>query len=103
MPEITFNRDDIDRLTRKLGRFATELTNSEWALLLAIFAAAAGAVTPPEPTTSGTLPGAQISGNGETVENPRETDADVLRQQLLNAYTPGKAPPQSFGDSVTPR
>jgi hypothetical protein len=102
MPDITFDWHQVKRLTNALGRFSTELDREEWALLLAIFAAAADKIDPSPDGKSGTLPAAQIRGNGETVEDPRESDAVELREQLLDAYTPGKSPPQGFSDNVHP-
>lgn len=102
MTDLTFNHEEIDRLTRRLGDLAVGLTPSEWALLLAIFAAAADKVVISPDEHSGTLPAAQISGDGETIDDPARADARALRQQLLGAYTPGKTPPQGFGESVTP-
>jgi hypothetical protein len=103
MTEITYSRTEIDNLTRKLGEFAkAKLEDPEWALLLAIFAAAADRVVVSEDTHSGTFPGVQISGTVEIIESPGESDAEKLRDQLLRAHTPGKVPPRGSGDSVTP-
>jgi hypothetical protein len=103
MAEVTYTRAEIDRLTDKIGRFAKEhLTKKEWDLLLAIFAAAADDVTAIEDPRRGTLPGVEIDDE-VIVENPDESDAEQLRDQLLRAHTPGRVPPaKGVGESVTP-
>jgi hypothetical protein len=95
MASVTFTREEIDRLTDKLGSLASKLTEPEWELLLAIFAAAADKVGASQDPKSATLPGIQS-------ENPRESTARQLRDQLLRAYAPGRTPPDHEGDSVTP-
>jgi hypothetical protein len=104
MTEITYSRKETDNLTQKLGEFAkAKLEDPEWALLLAIFAAAADRVVVSEDTHSGTFAGVEISGIVEVVESPGESDVETLRDQLFHAHTPGKVPPKGNGDSVTPR
>jgi hypothetical protein len=102
MAEVAFNRVQIDELTLKLGRFAkAQLDETEWELLLAIFAAAADKLLPSQNKESGTLPGVEIEGNAEPVQNPKESDAVELREQLLRAYIPGRQPPGNLS-SITP-
>jgi hypothetical protein len=104
MADFSFTRADLDALTEKLGETATALTTQQWDLLLAIFAAAADHIkVDPADATSGTLPGAEITGNGAIIESPGESSADELRDQLLRAYTPGRRRhPRGFGESITP-
>jgi hypothetical protein len=102
MTEVTFNKAQIDELTIKLGRCAkAQLDEKEWELLLAIFAAAADKLTLSQDGESVTLPGVQLEGNGEPIQNPRESDAQELREQLQLAYIPGRQPPGSVS-SITP-
>ena len=104
MTEIRYSREEIDNLTQKLGEFAkAKLEDPEWALLLAIFAAAADGLKVSPDTKTGTFAGVEISDTVEVVESPGESDAETLRDQLLRAHTPGKVPPKGSGDSVTPR
>jgi len=95
MASVTFTKEEIDRLTDKLGSVASALTEPEWELLLAIFAAAADKVTASQNPHSAALPGVPS-------ENPGESTARQLRDQLLRSYSPGRTPPDHQGDSVTP-
>jgi len=99
--DFSFTRKDVDGLTDALAKMAVLLDQKEWGLLLAIFAAAADHIKLSKNTRSGTLPGVQIMGDGEKVEDPGQADARELRDQLLQAYIPGRQPPGSVG-SVTP-
>jgi len=102
MTEVTFNKEQIDKLTIKLGRFAkAKLDPTEWELLLAIFAAAADKLELSPDDESVTLPGVQLDGDGEPTENPSESDPEELREQLQLAYIPGRLPTGSIA-SITP-
>jgi hypothetical protein len=103
MAVVSFNKEQIDELTIKLGRFAkAQLDETEWELLLAIFAAAADKlVISQDDEYSVTLPGVQLEGDGEPVQNPKESEAAELREQIQLAYIPGRQPPGDIA-SITP-
>jgi hypothetical protein len=84
--ELEFNLDAITSLAGKLST-VQGLTGPEHDLLLAIFAAAAARaqVTNAGARTS-TLPKAEVSGQEAT---PPNVTAEILKNQLLNAYIPG--------------
>jgi len=102
-PDVTdvpfrFDKDAIDRLADQLGRCAKDhFSESEWKLLLAIFAAAADRVE-----IWGRLPGAQVDDSQGKIENPRDATVAELREQLLGAYVPGN-PPAPLRRRVTPQ
>ena len=86
MTEITYSRKEIDNLTRKLGEFAkAELEDPEWALLLAVFAAAADRVVVSEDTHSGTFAGVEISG---TVEGSRVPESRMPGRFVMSSSMP---------------
>jgi hypothetical protein len=93
MADFKFTREEVDVLTDRLSTVATGLTKSEWTLLLAIFAAAVDQVKSGPDKTWGTLPAPEVNGNIEKVEDPRESTAEELREQLLQSYVPGGPPP----------
>ncbi len=93
MGDLKFTRQEIDELTDRLGSFAADLTKSQWSLLLAIFAAAADQVQSGPDNKSGTLPAPEVSGDLEKVEDPSQSTAEELREQLRHSYVPGGPPP----------
>ncbi len=92
MALFKFTWKEVDVLTDRLGSVATGLTEKEWSLLLAIFAAAADQVESGPDKTWGTLPAPEIDGDIEKVEDPGESTAEELREQLLQSYVPGGPP-----------
>jgi len=101
MTDLTFTRADIDGLTEKLGSFATQLNESEWDLLLAIFAVAVDYVESSPDKKSGRLPASQIRGDRKKVENPSQSTSAELRDQFRYAFSRGK-PGVPIIDRVTP-
>ena len=95
MADLQFTWTDIEGLTDRLASVAPELSNSEWELLLAIFATAADKVESAPDKTSGTLPMAEVNDNVE------KSSAE-LREQLRCAYVPGTPTPTPFSMKVTP-
>ena len=93
MADLKFTREEVDGLIDRLSSVATEFTKSEWSLLLAIFAAAADQVKSGPDKTWGTLPAPEIDGNIKKVEDPGESTAEELREQLLRSYVPGGPSP----------
>ncbi len=87
--DLKFNIDDITNLARKLSTLQPYLTQQEYKLLLAIFAAAAArAEVVDVPTSSSTLPEAEVVGQKREALVGGVT-AEALQNQLLNAYIPG--------------
>lgn len=93
MATFKFTWEELDVLTARLSSVATGLTKKEWGLLLAIFAAAADQVESGPDKKWGTLPAPEIDGDIEKVEDPGESTAEELREQLLLSYVPGPPPP----------
>ena len=93
MAPFKFTWKEVDVLTDRLSSVATELTESEWSLLLAIFAAAVDQVKSGPDKKWGTLPAPEIDGDIEKVEDPGESTAAELREQLLLSYLPDGPPP----------
>jgi hypothetical protein len=102
MAELHFSWRDISELTKRLSSVAHELTEVEWALLLAIFAAAAERVESGEGEANGTLPAARISDYPHRIESPRHLDPAELRNQLLHAYIPGSPVSVYWAHKITP-
>jgi hypothetical protein len=96
MANLEFSRRDIEGLTEKVASLYGTLSPQELALLLAIFAAAAGITNPPSQNQPSTLPTASSSGPPLAAGANYDATRAYFQQQLLNAYTPGN----SF-DSVT--
>jgi hypothetical protein len=90
----SFTKHDIYTLTTKLGKLAVEspLTKEEWNLLLGIFGAAANHLEVGADKTRGTFPGVDVKGKSPKVDDPAGKDARELRDQLRQAYIPGKTP-----------
>jgi hypothetical protein len=87
MPELQFNRKDIEDLARKVGTLEPYLSEQEHALLLAIFAAASERATPR--TRAATLPTAETEHPTREAGTPRHATFGDLHQQLLDAYVAG--------------
>ena len=81
MPELQFNRKDIEDLTRKVGTLEPYLSEQEHALLLAIFAAASERAEPR--TRAATLPTAGMEHPTREAGTPRQATFGELQQQLL--------------------
>jgi len=96
MADLEFSRRDIEGLTEKVDSLYGTLSPQELALLLAIFAAAAGISKPPRQNQPSTLPAASSSVPPLAAGANYDVTRAYFQQQLLNAYTPGN----SF-DSVT--
>jgi hypothetical protein len=96
MADLEFSRRDIEGLTEKVASLYATLSPTELALLLAIFAAAAGTAKPPGQNQPSTLPMASSSGPPLATGANYDATRAYYQQQLLHAYTPGN----SF-DSVT--
>ena len=79
MSNLSFTRQDIDDLARKLTKNQQLLTKPEQQLLLAIFAAAGQNV---QRAAAGVTPAAQAPDSGQVT-------AQELQQQLLRSFTPG--------------
>jgi hypothetical protein len=96
MADLEFNKQDIANLAQKLASHWGDFSEQERALLLAIFALAAGHAKPPGPKQPATLPAA--SNSAPPLANPADYRATLAnyQQQLLTAYIAGN----SF-DSVT--
>lgn len=91
MTDLQFGPDDITGLTQKLSA-VQGLTETEYGLLLAIFAAAAARVEVTDPGTGqSTLPKPEIVGQAPGPNLPDVTQVTPLQlqQQLLTAYIPG--------------
>lgn len=88
MDDLPFTLEDITSLTLKLSKVQPQLTEQEYKLLMAIFAAAAARVAG---TTTVTLPQAEFVGQaaGTALPDVTQLTADDLQQQLLTAYIPG--------------
>jgi len=102
MADLSFNKADINSLTQKLKNVQESLglTEHEYRLLLAIFAAAADRINlnNPAANNSSTLPLPEIFGAApDAVADPNVTLGD-LQNQLLNAYIPGS----SFSETSNP-
>jgi len=74
MPSLGFSRQEIENLAEKLASLHAELSDCEWALLLAIFSAARDNVEV-------LAPAAGPAPSGPTLED--------LREQIINAFIPG--------------
>jgi hypothetical protein len=101
MPEMydfTFTKDDINALIQKLAQFADYLTEQEWGLLLAIFAAAANQVEISPDQTQRRFSRVVIKGELD----PREKTVEELRDQLRKAYIHSSTEPAVLGFMVTP-
>ena len=106
--DFSFTHKNIVDLTDKLSQYAKgNLSDEEWGLLLAIFAAAADHVEVGPDPTQGTFSGIAIK-NLETkvdtaleVRAPADEDVGMLLGQLRGAYIPGK-PVTPILDCVTP-
>ena len=89
MADLEFSRKEIESLATKLAQIQDQLTPDEQGLLLAIFAAAADSTQPAEPDRLARIRAAHIrTWHQENSAGDEETQ-DSLREQLLNAYTPG--------------
>jgi hypothetical protein len=89
--DLQFGPDDITGLAQKLSQ-VQGLTETEYGLLLAIFAAAAARVEVTDPATgASTLPKPEIVGlaPGPTLPDVTQVTPADLQQQLLTAYIPG--------------
>lgn len=102
MADLQFSWEVVSELTERLSRVAHELSEEEWALLLAVFATAADRVESGPDKTSGTLPEAEISERPRKIEDPSDENSEELREQLLHAYTPGPPPTVPIVFKVTP-
>jgi hypothetical protein len=102
MAELQFSWNDVSELTRRLSLIAHELSESEWALLLAIFATSADRVESGPVKGQGTLPAAEISDAPHEIASPRSEHSAQLRDQLLRAYVPGSPPSVSWSIKITP-
>jgi hypothetical protein len=101
---FSFTRRDILDLTNELSAFAkeTKLGKDKWALLLAIFAAAADHVEVERVGETGKFSGIAIRGNADQeIESPARKTVEELRDQLRGAYIPGK-PVAPIPDCVVP-
>lgn len=96
MANLEFNKQDIQNLAQKLATLWDKFSPQERALLLAIFANAAGKVNPPGPQQPATLPAASDSAQALAAGAGYEATLANYQQQLLTAYVAGN----SF-DSVT--
>lgn len=91
MTDLQFGPDDITGLAEKLSA-VTGLTETEYGLLLAIFAVAAARVEVTDPGTGqSTLPKPQIVGQaaGPNLPDVTQVTPALLKEQILNAYIPG--------------
>jgi hypothetical protein len=95
--DLQFGPSDITGLAEKLS-VVQGLTETEYGLLLAIFAAAAARVEVTDPGSGqSTLPKPQIVGQapGPNLPDVTTVTSAQLQQQLLGAYIPGNC----FGGS----
>lgn len=88
MANLEFSQQDIEDLARKLSTLQPFLSDQERALLLAIFAAAAGSAKP-SGLSGATLPKAGIVGQAAEAGTAAPVTAADLQRQLLGAYVPG--------------
>jgi hypothetical protein len=89
MADLQFSRQEIADLAQKLTTIASDLSERETSLLVAIFAAAADRATPAGPGGGATLPRYEIRiwpGEAGYEEGVNLLD---LKQELLNAFIPG--------------
>jgi hypothetical protein len=89
---LEFSQDDITGLARKLSTLQPYLSQQEYTLLLAIFAAAAAHLTGTDAVAgTSTLPKAGIFGQAAGANLPNVTNVTPagLQEQLLTAYIPG--------------
>jgi hypothetical protein len=94
MAGVQFNLQDIEDLDQKLSTLQQFLSDKERALLLAIFAAAAGRIKVSitgQGELEGELPTPIVDQALYDRTDWQQTLAD-LQQQLLNAYIPGEDP-----------
>lgn len=96
MANLEFNRQDIENLAQRLASLWDQFSPQERALLRAIFANAAGKVSPPGPGQPATLPAATDSAQALAAGANYAATLAHYQQQLLTAYIAGN----SF-DSVT--
>jgi hypothetical protein len=98
MADLAFETKEIVSLARKVSALYPFLSEKERQLLLAIFASAAESATQVQkdhgkfelPKVKGQTPEAKID----------EITLELLQEQLLNAYTPGKAPPNGISEKI---
>jgi hypothetical protein len=84
MPDFPVSQDDIERLGEKLANFASELSESERALLLGILSTAAdrmGQVA--KPVIS------RVSRQDTPIVVTVPDDFPSIRDEFLKAFTPG--------------
>lgn len=89
MADLQFSQQEIADLAQKLTTIASDLSERETSLLVAIFAAAADRATPAGPDGGATLPRYEIRiwpGEAGYEEGVNLLD---LKQELLNAFIPG--------------
>jgi hypothetical protein len=102
MADLSFNLGDITSLTGKLKNVqqSLDLTEHEYKLLLAIFAAAASQIdlNNPAANDSSTLPLPEIFGAAPDAVGSSDVTSGDLQTQLLNAYIPGS----SFSETSQP-
>jgi hypothetical protein len=102
--DLEFNLNDVTSLAEKLKALQPNLSQQEYMLLLAIFAAAAARATvTSQAAQTSTLPVPEISGQKATTPISRVTP-ETLKNQLLNAYIPGnyfQAVDPSTQDKIT--
>lgn len=91
MADLEFSKQDIVNLTQKLANHWGDFSAQERALLLAIFANAAGKVKPPGPGQPATLPTATDSAQALAAGANYEATLANYQQQLLTAYIAGNS------------
>jgi hypothetical protein len=91
MADLEFDRRDIEGLTQKLAKLWPDFSPQERALLLAIFASAAGNANPPGQNQPATLPAASDSAPPLAAGADYKATLANYQQQLLTAYTPGNS------------
>jgi hypothetical protein len=102
MANLEFSWKEFKELTDKLSTVAPELSKSQWALLLAIFATAADRAESGPGKMTGTLPAVEVSDHPTKIEAPRGHSSVDLCDQLLHAYIPGSPPSIPWGIKITP-
>lgn len=91
MADLEFNKKDIEGLAQKLATLWGKFSQQERALLLAIFASAAGHVKPPGPKQPATLPAASNSAAPPAGAADEKATLENYQQQLLTAYIAGNS------------
>jgi hypothetical protein len=91
MANLEFNKQDIQNLAQKLATLWDKFSPQERALLLAIFANAAGKVSPPGPQQPATLPAASDSAQALAADAGYQATLANYQQQLLTAYIAGNS------------